>query len=150
MSKTIDKAVEYVRGTKRLAIIQKWLPGQDDPEYDVLPTHKEGKYIVKRREKSDKDKSNDKSDSKDNTKTKADKSDSKSKAEELKENDELDDKELEEDDKESDDELEYEEMKHRHNYMNYRYSYTNDLNYINYQILLELRQINEYIKRERE
>ncbi len=34
--------------------------------------------------------------------------------------------------------------------MNYRYSYTNDFNYINYQILLELRQINEYIKRERD
>lgn len=65
-----------------------------------------------------------------------------------KEYDELDDKELEEDDKESDDELEYEEMKHRHNYMNYRYSYTNDLNYINHQILLELKQINEYLKRE--
>lgn len=51
------------------------------------------------------------------------------------------------DDKESDDELEdeetvedeMEETKHRHNYINYRYSYTNDLNYINYQILLELR-----------
>lgn len=40
-------------------------------------------------------------------------------------------------------------MNHRHKYMNSRYSYMNDLNYINYQILLELRQINEYMKRER-
>ena len=97
-----------------------------------------------KREKTD-DKFNDKSDDKYNDKL---------------DEETVDDKidELDDDDKESDDELEddetvedeIEEMKHRHNYMNYKYSYTNNLNYINYQILLELRQINEYMKRERE
>ena len=42
---------QYIKGTKRLAIIKRWLQGIDDPEYDVLPTRKEGKYIVKKREK---------------------------------------------------------------------------------------------------
>ena len=41
---------QYIKGTKRLAIIKRWLQGIDDPEYDVLPTRKEGKYIVKKRE----------------------------------------------------------------------------------------------------
>ena len=39
----------YLKGSKRLAIIHRWLQGIDDPEYDVLPTKKEGKYIVKKR-----------------------------------------------------------------------------------------------------
>ena len=41
---------QYIKGTKRLAIIKRWLQGIDDPEYDVFPTRKEGKYIVKKRE----------------------------------------------------------------------------------------------------
>ena len=40
---------KYLKGSKRLAIIQRWLQGIDDPNYDVLPTKKEGKYIVKKR-----------------------------------------------------------------------------------------------------
>ena len=40
---------QYVKGTKRLAIIKRWLQGIDDPDYDVLPTRKEGRYIVKKR-----------------------------------------------------------------------------------------------------
>ena len=40
---------KYLTGSKRLQIIQRWLNGVDDPEYDVLPTRKEGKYIVKPR-----------------------------------------------------------------------------------------------------
>lgn len=68
----MSKAAEYIRGTKRLAIIQKWLRGQDDPDFEVLPTRKEGKYIVKRRDKSD-SKTNEKSDDK----SKDEKSDSK-------------------------------------------------------------------------
>ena len=40
----------YVRGVKRNQIIQRWLQGIEDPEYDVFPTKKEGKYIVKLRE----------------------------------------------------------------------------------------------------
>lgn len=39
----------YVRGTKRLQIIQRWLQGIDDPFYEVFPTKVEGKYIVKKR-----------------------------------------------------------------------------------------------------
>ena len=42
-------ASTYLKGSKRLAIIHRWLQGIDDPEYDVLPTKKEGKYIVKKR-----------------------------------------------------------------------------------------------------
>ncbi len=42
---------KYLTGSKRLQIINKWLRGIEDPEFDVLPTKKEGKYIVKKREK---------------------------------------------------------------------------------------------------
>lgn len=34
---------------KRNQIIQRWLQGIDDPVYDVFPTKKEGRYIVKLR-----------------------------------------------------------------------------------------------------
>ncbi len=40
---------KYLTGSKRLQIIQRWVNGIDDPEYDVFPTRKEGKYIVKPR-----------------------------------------------------------------------------------------------------
>ena len=40
---------KYVRGVKRNQIIQRWLQGIDDPDYEVFPTKKEGKYIVKSR-----------------------------------------------------------------------------------------------------
>lgn len=40
---------KYIRGCKRLQIIQKWLNGHDDPNYEVLPTKTEGKYIVKKK-----------------------------------------------------------------------------------------------------
>ena len=42
---------QYLRGSKRLQIINKWLRGIDDEEYDVFPCKIEGKYIVKPREK---------------------------------------------------------------------------------------------------
>ena len=35
--------------SKRLQVIQKWLNGRDDPEYEVFPCKKEGKYIVRPR-----------------------------------------------------------------------------------------------------
>ena len=41
---------KYVRGVKRNQIIQRWLQGIEDPLYDVFPTKKEGKYIVKLRD----------------------------------------------------------------------------------------------------
>ena len=40
---------KHLTGSKRLQVIQNWLNGRDDPEWDVLPTKKENKYIVKRR-----------------------------------------------------------------------------------------------------
>ena len=42
----------HLSGSKRLAVIQRWLNGRDDPDWEVLPTRKEGKYIVKKRENS--------------------------------------------------------------------------------------------------
>ena len=39
----------HLTGSKRLAVIQRWINGHDDPDWEVLPTRKEGKYIVKRR-----------------------------------------------------------------------------------------------------
>lgn len=42
----------YIRGMKRQQIIKKWLQGIDDPEFEVFPTKKEGKYIVKKRTES--------------------------------------------------------------------------------------------------
>ena len=40
---------KYLTGSKRLQIINKWLRGIDDPNFDVYPTRKEGKYIIKPR-----------------------------------------------------------------------------------------------------
>ena len=40
---------KYLTGSKRLAIITRWLNGIDDPNFEVFPTRKEGKYIVKPR-----------------------------------------------------------------------------------------------------
>ena len=39
----------HLTGSKRLAVIQRWINGHDDPNWEVLPTRKEGKYIVKKR-----------------------------------------------------------------------------------------------------
>ena len=41
---------QYLKGSRRLAVIHRWLQGIDDPNYEVLPTKKEGKYIVKKRQ----------------------------------------------------------------------------------------------------
>lgn len=42
-------STKYLTGSKRLQVIQRWLNGIDDPNFDVFPTRKEGKYIVKPR-----------------------------------------------------------------------------------------------------
>ena len=42
---------KHVTGMKRNQIIQRWLQGIDDEEYEVFPTKKQGKYIVKLRTK---------------------------------------------------------------------------------------------------
>ena len=36
----------YVRGLKRQQIIERWLRVYDDPEFEVFPTKKEGRYVV--------------------------------------------------------------------------------------------------------
>ena len=40
-----------VRGKKRMEIIKKFLEGEEDPDYEVIPTVTEGKYFVKPRKK---------------------------------------------------------------------------------------------------
>lgn len=42
---------KYLTGMKRLKLIQNYLNGKEDPEYEVFPTKREGKYIVKKRDK---------------------------------------------------------------------------------------------------
>ena len=42
----------HVRGSKRLKIIQNYLNGKEDDEYEVFPTKTEGKYIVRKRTES--------------------------------------------------------------------------------------------------
>ena len=39
----------HVRGSKRLKIIQNYLNGKEDDVFEVFPTKKEGKYIVRKR-----------------------------------------------------------------------------------------------------
>lgn len=39
-----------IRGKKRQDIIDKWLRGEEDPEFEVQPTRNEGKYIIKPRD----------------------------------------------------------------------------------------------------
>ena len=39
-----------VRGKKRQEVIERWLKGEEDPRYEVIPTRVDGKYIVKPRE----------------------------------------------------------------------------------------------------
>ena len=38
-----------VRGNKWKELIDKWLSGEEDEEYEVRPTKTEGKFIVKKR-----------------------------------------------------------------------------------------------------
>lgn len=38
-----------ISGAKRLQVIQNWLNGRDDDEWEVFPTKTEGKYFVKPR-----------------------------------------------------------------------------------------------------
>ena len=46
-----------VRGKKRMEIIKKFLEGEEDPKYEVVPTVTEGKYFVRpRKSKSKKEK----------------------------------------------------------------------------------------------
>ena len=40
---------KHLTGSMRLAVIQRWINGHDDPEWEVFPTRTDGKYIVKQR-----------------------------------------------------------------------------------------------------
>ena len=42
-----------VRGKKRMEIIKKFLEGNEDPEYEVIPTVNEGNHFVKPRKQVD-------------------------------------------------------------------------------------------------
>lgn len=154
----MDKSVEYIRGTKRLKIIDKYLRGIEDPLYDVWPTKKEGKYIVKRKE----DKSNEEptEDNKSNEKAiEGDKSNEEP-AEDKVDEELTEDKagnKVDENEEEEADETEYvsdeiEEAKHKFipKRNRYNYDYLNDQPYIYFQILHQLQEINESMKKERE
>lgn len=41
---------KYVKGSQRLKLIQQYLQGKEDENYEVLPTRVEGKYIIKPRQ----------------------------------------------------------------------------------------------------
>ena len=41
-----------IRGKKREEIINNWLEGKDNDEYDVVPTKNEGKYIIRHKVKN--------------------------------------------------------------------------------------------------
>ena len=41
-----------VKGNKRKQLIEEWLRGEENSEYEVKPTRREGKYIIRKRDKS--------------------------------------------------------------------------------------------------
>ena len=41
-----------IRGKKREELINNWLQGKDDDEFDVIPTKNEGKYIIRHKTKN--------------------------------------------------------------------------------------------------
>ena len=45
----LSKMSKRISGGKRLQVIQNWLNGKDDDEWEVFPTKTEGKYFVKPR-----------------------------------------------------------------------------------------------------
>ena len=47
-----SKGRSRVRGKKRMEIIKKFLEGEEDPDYEVIPTVTEGKYFVRPRKGS--------------------------------------------------------------------------------------------------
>ncbi|KAK8886001.1 hypothetical protein M9Y10_041460 [Tritrichomonas musculus] len=150
---------EYLKGAKRLQIINRWLRGLEDPEYEVYPTRKEGKYIIKKRKKAleqteneNEQIANEESDNEDNE----DKEGSNEYKEEYK--DDSIDKDKNKDNIEVDDN----KNKYRDNdredniedplnpLFKARLQTKFDPLYINLQILSELQQVNEYLRREME
>ena len=41
-----------IRGKKREEYVREWLEGKENPDVEVIPTKKEGKYIVRERVKN--------------------------------------------------------------------------------------------------
>ena len=154
----MSKSGEYLKGTKRLQIINKWLRGIEDPFYEVYPTRKDGKYILKKRKEPLEVSDDEDADNADNIKRDAERDNTKR---------EQDERETKRDDEEasSDDEDEQDTNNKEDDNTNnkdeedeqpplYSPKFNHHLNldpiYISLQILQELQQINEYLKKERE
>lgn len=50
---------DRVRGNKRQQLISKWLKGEEDPDYEVIPTRDEDRFIIKKRQKQNNNAEND-------------------------------------------------------------------------------------------
>ena len=171
----MTKAGEYLKGTKRLQIINKWLRGIEDPIYEVYPTRKEGKYILKKRDKplddtDNEDENNEeynkeykierqKKGIKDKVKdidyNKEDEKEEEDNDEEQEDDEKEEDHEeqdkLDEDNNEPDEKSDEEPVPLFNQQFNPKYNHFKyDLTYINMQILYELQQINEFLKKDRE
>ena len=136
----MDKPTDYIRGGKRLQIINKWLRGIEDDIYEVLPTKKEGKYIVKKRaEPIAKPKEEPKEESKEESKEEP--------KEEPSEDEETVEDEVEIVNEEDEEEP---EIIHKATPMHrcLKCNFINDPTYINYQILSQLQELNDYLKKE--
>ena len=57
-----------VRGKKRMEIIKRFLEGEEDPEFEVVPTVTDGKYFVRPRKETNAKKKQNKRDNSDNIK----------------------------------------------------------------------------------
>lgn len=139
----MSKPGEYLRGTKRLAIIQKWLNGHEDENYEVWPTRKEGKYIVKKRER----KIDKKADDKEADDKEADDKEIDEKAEEEEDGDKIEEEE------DIDEEPEVEPVKPKLKPKpkpKIIPRIRNDDSYLIYQILIQLQHITEILEMNRE
>lgn len=154
---------EYLKGAKRLQIINRWLRGLEDPEYEVYPTRKEGKYIIKKRKKAleqteneNEQIPNEESDNEDKEGSNEDKEEDKEeeKEDEYKDKDDSIDKDKNKDNIEVDDNKNRDREDNIEDPLNplfkARLQTKFDPLYINLQILSELQQVNEYLRREME
>ncbi|KAK8895904.1 hypothetical protein M9Y10_013790 [Tritrichomonas musculus] len=132
----MTKAGEYLKGTKRLQIINKWLRGIEDPIYEVYPTRIKDKVkdidYNKEDEKEEEDNDEEQEDDE--------------KEEDHEEQDKLDEDNNEPDEKSDEEPVPLFNQQFNPKYNHFKY----DLTYINMQILYELQQINEFLKKDRE
>ncbi|KAK8884056.1 hypothetical protein M9Y10_043159 [Tritrichomonas musculus] len=153
----MSKSGEYLKGTKRLQIINKWLRGIEDPFYEVYPTRKDGKYILKKRKEPLEVSDDEDADNEDNIRRDSERDNTKRDAErETKRDDEEassdDDDEQDTNNKEDDNTNNKDEEDEQPPLYSPKYSHHLNLDpiYISLQILQELQNINEYLKKERE